>query len=208
MGNRSGSGLAGHPKDGVGNLGRDLLLEEVAAFRPGNPRFGQHSGDVVAGPTEDRVAVAEGAGLKAIVMDVDLFAAQSAFELIEATLPERGHDLNIAVVDIGASNMNVNVLRNDQSIYMREQPFGGSQLTQEIQRRYSLSAEEAEIAKRSGGLPVGPLADLCFSGTLTRAELQRRFAGQGGLVAYCGTNRLDEVRRASMVWGKADRVGV
>lgn len=50
---------------------------------------------------EDRVAVAEGAGLKALVMDVDLFAAQSAFELIEATMPERGRDLNIAVVDIG-----------------------------------------------------------------------------------------------------------
>ena len=102
---------------------------------------------------EDRVAVAEGAGLKAIVMDVDLFAAQSAFELIEATMPERGHDLNIAVVDIGASTMNVNVLRNDQSIYMREQPFGGMQLTQEIQNKFGLSAEEAEAAKRAGGLP-------------------------------------------------------
>ena len=102
---------------------------------------------------EDRVAVAEGAGLKALVMDVDLFAAQSAFELIEAGMPERGRDLNIAVVDIGASMMNVNVLRNDQSVYMREQPFGGVQLTQEIQNKFGLSAEEAEAAKRAGGLP-------------------------------------------------------
>ncbi len=102
---------------------------------------------------EDRVAVAEGAGLKAIVMDVDLFAAQSAFSLIEATLPEGGHDLNIAVVDIGASIMSVNVLRNGQSIYMREQPFGGAQLTQEIRNIFGLSAEEAEAAKRAGGLP-------------------------------------------------------
>ena len=102
---------------------------------------------------EDRIAVAEGAGLKAMVMDVDLFAAQSAFELIEATMPERGRDLNIAVVDIGASTMNVNVLRNDQSVYMREQPFGGGQLTQEIQNKFGLSSEEAEAAKRAGGLP-------------------------------------------------------
>lgn len=102
---------------------------------------------------EDRVAVAEGAGLKALVMDVDLFAAQSAFELIEAGMPDRGRDLNIAVVDIGASTMNVNVLRNDQSVYMREQPFGGAQLTQEIQNKFGLSAEEAEAAKRAGGLP-------------------------------------------------------
>jgi len=45
------------------------------------------------------------------------------------------------------------VLHNGQSIYMREQSFGGNQLTQEIQRRYSLSSDEAEIAKRQGGLP-------------------------------------------------------
>lgn len=102
---------------------------------------------------EDRMAVAEGAGLKAVVMDVDLFAAQAAFELIEATMPDRGRELNIAVVDIGASVMNVNVMRNDQSIYMREQPFGGIQLTQEIQNKFGLSAEEAEAAKRAGGLP-------------------------------------------------------
>ena len=39
------------------------------------------------------------------------------------------------------------------SVYVREQAFGGSQLTQEIQRRFGLSVEEAEIAKRKGGLP-------------------------------------------------------
>ncbi len=102
---------------------------------------------------EDRIAVAEGAGLNAIVMDVDLFAAQSAFELIESSLPDSGKDMNIAIVDIGASTMNVNIMRNDQSIYMREQPFGGVQLTQEIQNKFGLSAEEAEAAKRAGGLP-------------------------------------------------------
>jgi type IV pilus assembly protein PilM len=57
------------------------------------------------------------------------------------------------VVDIGASMLNINALRNGQSVYMREQPFGGNQLTQEIMRHYSLSAEEAEAAKRNGGLP-------------------------------------------------------
>ena len=101
----------------------------------------------------DRVAVAEAAGLKASVMDVDVFAAQTAFELIESQFPEKGKDQNIAIIDVGASVMAVNVLRNDQSIYMREQPFGGNQLTQEIQNRFGLSPEEAEAAKRAGGLP-------------------------------------------------------
>lgn len=102
---------------------------------------------------EDRVAAAEQAGLKAAVMDVDVFAAQTAFELIESQFPDKGKDQNVAIVDVGATVMSVNVLRNDQSIYMREQPFGGNQLTQEIQNRFGLSAEEAEAAKRAGGLP-------------------------------------------------------
>ena len=102
---------------------------------------------------EDRVAVAEYGGLKAVVMDIDAFAAQTAFELMEIQLPDGGRDQVIALVDVGASMMNINVLRNNQSVYMREQPFGGTQLTQEIQRHYNLSPEEAEAAKRNGGLP-------------------------------------------------------
>ncbi len=102
---------------------------------------------------EDRVAAAEAAGLKAAVMDVESFATQTAFELIERQLPENGKDQNIAIVDVGTAMMNLNVLRNGQSIYMREQPFGGNQLTQEIQRQFGLSPEEAEAAKRAGGLP-------------------------------------------------------
>jgi type IV pilus assembly protein PilM len=56
-------------------------------------------------------------------------------------------------VDVGAQVMHINVLHDNQSVYTREQPFGGAQLTQEIIRRYGLSPEEAEIAKRKGGLP-------------------------------------------------------
>jgi type IV pilus assembly protein PilM len=102
---------------------------------------------------DDRLAVAEAAGLKAAVIDVDLFAAQTAFGLIESQFPDNGKDLNIAIVDVGATVMNVNILRNGQSIYLREQPFGGVQLTQEIQTKFGLSAEESEVAKRAGGLP-------------------------------------------------------
>jgi type IV pilus assembly protein PilM len=102
---------------------------------------------------EDRVAAAQAAGLKATVMDVEPYATQTALEQIEKQFPEGGKDQTVAIVDIGASVMAVNVLRNDQSVYMRDQPFGGNQLTQDIQRHYNLSPEEAEAAKRSGGLP-------------------------------------------------------
>jgi len=102
---------------------------------------------------EDRVVVAESAGLKPLVMDVESFAQQTALALVVQALPGGGKDQNIAVVDVGANVMNVTVLRNDQSVYTREQAFGGNQLTQEIVSRYGMSPEEAENAKRSGGLP-------------------------------------------------------
>ena len=102
---------------------------------------------------EDRVAVAESAGLRALVMDVESYAQQSALSMVTEQLPGGGKDQNIAVVDIGANVMNVTVLRNDQSVYSREQAFGGNQLTQDIVSRYGMSVEEAESAKRTGGLP-------------------------------------------------------
>lgn len=102
---------------------------------------------------EDRVAVVEAAGLKAVVMDVESFAAEAAFELVAQRLPGGGANKIVAVIDIGSSVMNVSVLRNGQQLYAREQSFGGNQLTQEIARQYGMSVEDAEAAKRSGSLP-------------------------------------------------------
>src|SRR5487761_2284508 len=102
---------------------------------------------------EDRVATAQSAGLKAVVIDVETYAAEAAFSHITAQLPEGAADLCIALVDIGANVMNINDLRNGQSVYTRDQQIGGNQLTQQIQTVFGLSAEEAEAAKRSGGLP-------------------------------------------------------
>lgn len=102
---------------------------------------------------EDRVAAAEGAGLKVEVMDVETYATESAYTLVATQLPNGGQGLTVMIVDIGGSMMHINVLHDNQSVYIREQTFGGAQLTQEIQRRFGLSMEEAEIAKRKGGLP-------------------------------------------------------
>lgn len=102
---------------------------------------------------EDRQSVAEAAGLKVAVMDVESYATQAAFELIERQLPNAGRDQTIAIVDIGATMMHIMAVRNGQQIFLREQAFGGNQLTQDIQRRFNMSAEQAEIAKRNGGLP-------------------------------------------------------
>ncbi|EXI86581.1 MAG: ethanolamine utilization protein EutJ [Candidatus Accumulibacter sp. BA-94] len=102
---------------------------------------------------EDRVAVAESAGLKPRVLDVESYAVLSAFQLVEAMLPEGGKGQIIALVDVGANVMNLTVLRNDQQIYAREQAFGGNQLTQDIARLFNMTFEEAEAEKRRNSLP-------------------------------------------------------
>jgi len=109
---------------------------------------------------EDRVAVAEGAGLKPRVMDVESYATQDAFELIAPSLPANGRDQNIALVDIGAHVTHFYVLRNNQFLFSRDQAFGGNQLTHDIQRAFNLSPDEAESAKKNQGLPENYDADV------------------------------------------------
>ncbi len=102
---------------------------------------------------EDRVAALESAGLTAVVVDVEAYAMENACTQLVEQLPEKGVDQTIAIADIGATTTTLNVLHNDRIVYTREQNFGGRQLTEEIQRRYGLSYEEAGMAKRQGGLP-------------------------------------------------------
>lgn len=109
---------------------------------------------------EDRVACADAAELKAVVMDVESFAAQAAYELVMQHLPGGGKDQNIALVDIGANAMKVTIMREDQPIYAREQAFGGGLLTQDIMRAYGMGADEAENLKRSGSGPDNYQAEL------------------------------------------------
>lgn len=102
---------------------------------------------------EDRVALAEAAGLKALVMDVESYATLTAYEQIAHQLPEAGAEQTVAIFDIGAQGMHINILFNNESVYLREHGFGGNQLNHEISRRYGMTSEEAEIAKRKGTLP-------------------------------------------------------
>lgn len=102
---------------------------------------------------DDRVVVAELAELKPVVMDVEAFAIHAAYELVAKQLPQGGRGQIVALVDVGAAAMKVTVMKDDQSLYVREQAFGGAQLTDEIMRAYGLGPEEAESLKRSGTQP-------------------------------------------------------
>lgn len=99
-----------------------------------------------------RVAALDLGGLGTRVMDVEAFAMENAFRLIgdQLSVPR---DALVAVVDIGETMTTLAVLKNQRTIYSREQAFGGKQLTDAIMRQYGMSYEDAAHAKLQGGLP-------------------------------------------------------
>jgi type IV pilus assembly protein PilM len=89
---------------------------------------------------EDRVAIAEMAGLRPVVVDVEPYAARISIDHVTRFLPNQGEG-------------NLTIVLNGQTIFERDQTFGGNQLTQDIVRLYGLTLEEAELKKKSGDLP-------------------------------------------------------
>lgn len=102
---------------------------------------------------DSRVAAVELGGLTAKVVDIEAYTLENAFGLITSQIPGGTSDKTVAVIDVGATMTTLSVLHDEKIIYTRDQVFGGKQLTEEIQRRYGLSYEEAGMAKRQGGLP-------------------------------------------------------
>jgi len=112
---------------------------------------------------ENLEATLDIAGLKAEVVDIEAYALERACALLSPQLGKDWQEQVIALVDVGATITTLNILHKGRIIYSREQLFGGQQLTDEIQRRYGLSAEEAEFAKKKGGLPDDYQSDVLQS---------------------------------------------
>ena len=102
---------------------------------------------------QDRQGLAEAAGLKPLVIDIEPYAARMAAARLVSRLHNSGQDAVVALFEVGAMTTSMQVLRNDDVLYERDQAFGGAQLTQLIARQYGFSIEEAESKKRSGELP-------------------------------------------------------
>lgn len=102
---------------------------------------------------QDRQGLAEAAGLKPVVLDVESHASRLAMTRLIRALPNEGKDALVALFEIGADVTSLKVLRDEEMLYDRDQAFGGSQLTQLISRQYGFSFEEAEQKKLSGDLP-------------------------------------------------------
>jgi type IV pilus assembly protein PilM len=102
---------------------------------------------------QDRQGLAEAAGLKPVVLDIESHASRLAMTRITQGLPNQGKDALVALFEIGADTTSLKVLRDDEMLYDRDQAFGGSQLTQLISRQYGFSFEEADQKKLSQDLP-------------------------------------------------------
>lgn len=102
---------------------------------------------------QDRQGLAEAAGLKPAILDIESYASRLAVDRIVKGLPSEGKDALIALFEIGAETTSLKVLRDNELLYDRDQSFGGAQLTQLIARQYGFSFEEAETKKLAGDLP-------------------------------------------------------
>ena len=140
---------------------------EVQGVSPRNP---ERVEVLLAACRRENVDIREAAlalaGVDVKVVEVEAYAMERACELVIDQLNGDPNELTIAVIDIGATMMTLSVMSEGRTIYTREQLFGGKQLTDEIQRRYGLSQDEAGLAKKQGGLPddyegevLGPFKD-------------------------------------------------
>jgi type IV pilus assembly protein PilM len=121
----------------------------------------------------DYLAVFKECGLSPVVMDIDCFAIENVFEV------NYGFEDNdiIALVNMGASAMNINILKNGASVFTRDIQAGGNMFNEEIQKRLGLSTEDAEKIKiGEGGVDVDAtlLAEVLADATENLAqEVQR-----------------------------------
>ncbi len=95
----------------------------------------------------DYIAVANDAGLNPVVVDVDVYALENMYEVNYSTSNEI-----VALINIGASVTNINILKEGISIFARDINAGGKQFTEWIQKEFDLSYDEAEKLKYSLGL--------------------------------------------------------
>ncbi len=101
---------------------------------------------------DSRVTALELGGLTAKVVDIEAYAIERAYTLLAEQIGS-DDEQTVAIVDVGSMMTTLNVILQGKTIYTREQMFGGNALSEEVQRRFGLSAVEAETAMKRGGLP-------------------------------------------------------
>jgi type IV pilus assembly protein PilM len=94
---------------------------------------------------DEYLSVFNECGLNPVVMDIDCFALENAFQANY----EQEEDV-VGLIDVGSSSMNINVLHGGVSVFTRDIQVGGNMFNDEIQKRLGLNSEEAELVKLGG----------------------------------------------------------
>jgi len=115
-----------------------------------NPNAGQGQMDVLLVAAkkaiiEETLDVVRDARVDPLVVDVDAFALFNAFEM-NYPVPS---DETIALINVGAATININVIAEGMSSFTRDITVGGNQLTEEISKQFAVPWEEAEHMKTS-----------------------------------------------------------
>jgi len=132
-----------------------------------------------------------GCGLKPAVLDADVFAVGNAFEL---NYPELSQE-PVALVNIGASVTNINLIRNGQPLFVRDITRGGYEITEEIQRALGVSFDEAESFKKGGDDQTDTLIPEEVGTILRNASVQLAGDIQRSLDYYYNTGGDERVSR-------------
>lgn len=90
---------------------------------------------------DDYLSMLESIGLQTTIVDIDGFALENTYEY---STPKTG---NVALIDIGASKMNINIISKGMSVVARDIVVGSRQLTERIMGQFDLEFEEAEALK-------------------------------------------------------------
>lgn len=114
----------------------------------GNDPLGQNMDVLLVACKRDKIAqftqVISQAGKQPVIVDVDAFALQNAYEINYMPAPHQ----TVALLDIGASVMTINIVRGNTSIFTRDISAGGNQYTDLLQKEFNLTFEQAESLKR------------------------------------------------------------
>jgi type IV pilus assembly protein PilM len=94
---------------------------------------------------EDYESLIQLAGLNPMIMDVDAFAIQNAYEISSGNTSGC-----YAIINVGSEELGINAIKNGISIFTRDSSYGGSQITDAIMTKFNVSYEEAENIKLGG----------------------------------------------------------
>ncbi len=109
---------------------------------------------------EDRQGLAEAVGLKPVILDVDSCASRLALARLTASQPDAAGAM-MALVEVGAANVNLQVLRDDELLYERDSPFGSDQLIELLMQQCGFGFRQAQASLAAGELP-GEAAQLAL----------------------------------------------